>query len=429
MVGGLVGGIAAADLQLPARRQLETQLPETGEGGHRIGTLQQVFRGETRARIVAYDELIGWRERGFVAVRVGTGDPGQKALVGRDDVEFLGPEGLIDRVREPGGTDGRAIQVRLVRGVALLIARYRPQRDAVRQHIVDSQHGAAESIQRQLRSVGAEVEQVVGRVIGIGRIGAHVQVVEVGLPQDRQGIVRLPQEPQPGAIGPQIARVARVGAAIRSGDVVEAVAPLRVEREACGERVTDGQIHRALEREVRVVSDLALHVAGVASVDDGIIRGDEHGTAGRVLASERALWTAQNLEIRHVVVRLFLEISRESREAVAIGHDAHGGLGVVLTLADAADVEIDALPEVVDRRAGRGELQGIHGDDTHVTDVISAEDSGRDRRALRIRMTPLRRDDDLLQGHPGRHISGIRLLRARADRLRGGRAIPTQRQE
>ena len=85
-----------------------------------------------------------------------------------------------------------------------------------------------------------------------------------------------------------------------------------------------------------------------AAADHRIVGVDEHRAAGCVLADDGALRPAQNLHVGHVEIRLFLEITGEGRHAVAIGDHARRGLRIMLALADAADVEFQPLPEIID---------------------------------------------------------------------------------
>ena len=132
-------------------------------------------------------------------------------------------------------------------------------------------------------------------------------------------------------------------------------------------------------------------------VDDRILRRDEDRAAGGVLAHERALRAAQDFHARNVVVRLRGEVTRKGRHAIAVGDHARGGLRVVLGLADATDVEVDALAEVVHRRRRRDELQLVDRGDAAGGDVFTGHDRRRDGRRLQTRAPPLGGDDDLAE--------------------------------
>ena len=69
----------------------------------------------------------------------------------------------------------------------------------------------------------------------------------------------------------------------------------------------------------------------------------------------------------------------------------------MLGLADAADVEVDALAEIVHRRRRRDELQLVDRGDAAGGDVLAGHDRRRDRRRLQVRAAPLGGDDDLVE--------------------------------
>jgi len=160
----------------------------------------------------------------------------------------------------------------------------------------------------------------------------------------------------------------------------------------------------------------------VAAVDHRVIGVHDHGAAGGVLPAERALWSAQYFDAGDIVVRLFLEVARESAHAVAVRHHPDGGLRIVLRLADAADIEIDALTEVVDGRAGCGELQLIDRHHPQLGQLGAAQDRCSDRRILKIRVAAFRGDHDLRQNGLSRIVR-----RRRVGRLRHSGAATPQR--
>ena len=117
---------------------------------------------------------------------------------------------------------------------------------------------------------------------------------------------------------------------------------------------------------------------------------DEHRAAGRVLADDRALRAPQDLDVGDVVIGLALEIAGEDRRTVAVSDHAGGGLRIVLGLADAANVEVVALAEIVDDDARRRELQGVDVGDALVGSSRCRK--GRSRRSrVRIRFSLRRR--------------------------------------
>ena len=226
----------------------------------------------------------------------------------------------------------------------------------------------------------------------IGWIGRQILVVVVHLEIQREVLARLPEHADSPA-----GQLHAFVAGVRAFDVVVAVALLAVGREAHREGVADRQVDRALRAETVVVGDRALEVAGVTAIDDRVVRCDEHRAARGVLADEGALRAAQDFHARDVVVRLGRVVARKGRHAVAIGDHARGRLRVVLGLADAADVEVDALAEIVDHRRGRYELQLVDHRDAGIDDLVARHDRRRDRSLLQIRATPLGGHDDLVE--------------------------------
>ena len=204
--------------------------------------------------------------------------------------------------------------------------------------------------------------------------------------------------------------------------MIKAVAVFEIEGDPRGERVADRQVQRALQADVRIVAKLALDVAGVAAVDLRVGAVDDHRAAGGVLAREGALWAAQDLDAGDVVVGLFLEITWEGRDPVAIGDDAGAGLAVVLALADAADVEVVALAEVVDGQRGAHELQLVDRQHPSLLEVGAGEHGGGDRHRLQVLSAPFGGDDQLL------HRRGVAGLGRFRGRLRMGKAHARQRQ-
>ena len=186
-------------------------------------------------------------------------------------------------------------------------------------------------------------------------------------------------EAEPQRRHTDVAGIVRVMGAVRAGDVVEAVAPVAVEGDPGGEGATHRDIDSALSGEIVVIAVLALDVTVIPAVDDGIVGVQEHRAARRILPCDRALRSAQHLDVGDVVIRFFLEIAGEGGNAVAIGDHTRRRLGVVLGLADAADVELEALAEIVDRDARHVELQLVDGDDALVGEILAAQHRGRDR--------------------------------------------------
>ena len=157
-----------------------------------------------------------------------------------------------------------------------------------------------------------------------------------------------------------------------------------------------------------------------AAVDDRIDGVDEYRAAGRVLADDRTLRSAQHLDVGDVVIGLALDVAGEGRHAIAISDDAGGGLRVVLGLADAADVEVVALAEIVDHHARRCELQRVDVGDALVLERVAADHRCRNRGGHQVLTAALGCDDDRVV------TLGARILRRLI--LRGNRAAPRQRE-
>ncbi len=240
-----------------------------------------------------------------------------------------------------------------------------------------------------------------------GRRGAEILVQGVVLDRQREALGGRPQEADaPGAL-PQIARVVAGLAAVifemRTGvrripvdDAVEAASRLAETGNANRQVVRERNVERALHLAVIVIAVLAHEVAIVPAADHRVVGRHEHRAAGRVLADEGALRPAIHFDAFDVVIGLGGQITREGRHAVAVGHHARRRLRVVLALADAADVEVDALAQVVDRHVGRDELQRIDVEDVPVLQVVAAEHARRDRRRHQVLAPALCRHDHRL---------------------------------
>src|SRR5258708_21469334 len=112
MVGSLGVGVACADLELQAARQLKAHLTEAGDRRGRIGALQAVL-GELAARRSTNQEIIVRDEIQIVVVCIGSEYPSKKTMVRRDDVELLGPECFPDIVRKISVSDVSTVQISL----------------------------------------------------------------------------------------------------------------------------------------------------------------------------------------------------------------------------------------------------------------------------------------------------------------------------
>src|SRR5580700_11070331 len=166
--------------------------------------------------------------------------------------------------------------------------------------------------------------------------------------------------------------------------MIEAVAALAVEGDARRQYVTDGEVDRALQTQVGVVTDLSLHVTAHIAADDRIVRVHQDRAAGGVLAAEGALRATQDFDTGNVVVGFSLEISWKGCDAVAVGDYTHRRLRVVFAFTDAANVEVIALAKVVDHRARCRELQRIYHGDAKVGEIPAADDRRGDGRCLKI---------------------------------------------
>ncbi len=212
----------------------------------------------------------------------------------------------------------------------------------------------------------------------------------------------LPQQADAGAVLGQLAWIADVVA----GDGIEAVAVFSVPGDAQRQGVADWDVDRTLDVDVVVGAILALQVAVVAGAQAGAGFSDEDRAAGGVLAGEGALRAAQNLHVGDVVVGLGLEVAREGRDAVAIGHDAGLDGAVAIGTTNAADVEQVALPEVGYRQVGRNELELVDIDHALLGQVRAGEHGSRHGRLLQVDRTPLGRDHEFL--HLGRRGGAAR---------------------
>ena len=147
---------------------------------------------------------------------------------------------------------------------------------------------------------------------------------------------------------------------------IKAVSFLAKSRNANSQIVGDGNVDGTLQFLVIVIAVLTHSVAAIAAADVGIVRIDEHRATGCVLAYERALRTAIHFDVLDVIELLSGQLARKRGGAVAVQDHADRYLAVVLTLADAANVEVDALTQIVDRQVGSKELQIVDVQDAAV---------------------------------------------------------------
>ena len=376
VVGSAVPGIATADFELDRVGKLVGNLAENRFAIFRIRSLQHVFRRRISRRDADYE--LTRRERVLVLLPVQAEEPRERARVGRDEIEFLGIDGLVHEIAEGRICGAGSVEIGPVGGSAVLITGDRAELHAIGELVVDLQDRPGEFVQSLEIGVRCDMERIVGRVHRIGRICAHVEMVVVSLEQHRQGAIRLPEHADPRALRSQ----ARVGARVGTGNVPEAVTILAVESDARSERFAERKIDRALQAEIAVVAGLARNVAVVTAIDYRVVRRDEYRAARGVRPAERALRTTQHLDRRDVVVGFLGEVTREGRDAVAIGDDARGRLRVVFGLADAADIEVETLAEIVDGGRRHRELQLIDDVDTHLRKVVAGQHRRRDRRRL-----------------------------------------------
>ena len=224
---------------------------------------------------------------------------------------------------------------------------------------------------RLLRCIRGDVEQIAVSGIGSicpwnrakpalrlrGDIGSHVEVNGISLPEYAQIVCRLPQEANPRRPLVHFPRIACIGSTIGSGNVVETFAPFIKQGNTRRELIADRQIERALRADILVITITAADKAVVPSTNDRVLGVDKHRAASRILANDCPLWTAQDLDVRHVVIGFSLEKTGETGNAVAISDHASGGNGAGFSLTDAADVEFETLTEIVDHYGGADELE------------------------------------------------------------------------
>src|SRR4026208_2267676 len=215
VIAGVSLGIARTKLQLERVCEPERELTEHGRGMLRIRPFELVASRRADDVELARQEVV------LVVLIVGAEYPREASHVGRDQVELLRVDGLVDLVAEQAVADAGAVQVRAIFRSSVLIAGNGSQRRAIAEGVVDLEHGAPKAIERVHVTVRRDVEQIVGRVDGIGGIAAQVEIVVVGLEQHRQALARRPQEAEAGAAGLH-AVAARVG----TRDVVDTVAAL-----------------------------------------------------------------------------------------------------------------------------------------------------------------------------------------------------------
>ena len=217
MVGRLAVGVAAAHLELEFGSDVEAELAEHGERTRGVGALQRVNekrleRIAGRQRIVGVDdELIRLLEVVLVPHRGAAEQPGEALVVGRDQVDLLRGLPFVHVVEEIPVPDRRgsrrrvregrirAIEVRAVDGVRLLVARQRTEPDPAIELVFDLEDRPDELVARCHRRVRGDLEQIAVIRIGGGaacreklelgpvgtcRIGAEVEMPDVGLGQE-----------------------------------------------------------------------------------------------------------------------------------------------------------------------------------------------------------------------------------------------------
>ncbi len=128
--------VAEPTLQLQAGRQVDADLPEGRQGVGGVHALQVLVEAAGRN-----PDVEDGREVVIVVVEVAAQDPGHRLVVRRDDVELLGPEGLVHalvddvvRRRQIGPVD-----VAGPGGLASLVAADGPELEAAWRGVLDLQ--------------------------------------------------------------------------------------------------------------------------------------------------------------------------------------------------------------------------------------------------------------------------------------------------
>ena len=135
----------------------------------------------------------------------------------------------------------------------------------------------------------------------------------------------------------------------------------------------------------------------ISTADDRIVGIGKYRATGGILANNSSLRTAQNLNVGHIVIGLFLEIAGKARDTVTIGDHPCGGQAVGFCLADAADVEFQTLSEIVDYHARHRELQCIGRENAFFGEVLAGQHSRRDRCLQKVFAAALGSDDNFVR--------------------------------
>ena len=328
--------------------------------------------------------------------------------------------------------EGAAVVIVANIGPQPLVARQRPEHKTVRQRIANVECAAQAFIDGVVvRRIVADDEGIGGNVGGIraaaekvasgnGPAGHHaervaviVEIVVVDLGLDLEFVEGLPKNADSHAVVVARADGLRITLCHRGvePDREEAVAVDVVECDAQRQRIADERkIDGALGIELVVVAVAGFDVAAIAACGIGIARVDEDGAAGRVLAGEGALRTAQNLYRADVVIGFVGRKSRDCADAVAVDGYRRRGVAGVVFLADAANVDLVALAVVRDGERRGGELEVVDALHFVFLEVVGRHHGRRHGRALKLFISPLGGDND--------GLDGARLIRWRGSRSR-----------
>ncbi len=173
-------------------------------------------------------------------------------------------------------------------------------------------------------------------------------------------------------------------------------------------------------RAVVVLGVAQLRFGAVLALDRALRRDRDHA-AGRVLAEQRALRAAKDLDLLRVEQRQELRAHVAQREPVhqeadrrVLGHEDDVGAGAAH--AAARGVEAGGVRQ---HEAGRQVLQRANVVDVRGCDGFGADRRDRDRHVLRRLDAHGAGDDDLLEPSGGLAFGGRRRRRGRCRRRRG----------
>ena len=203
----------------------------------------------------------------------------------------------------------------------------------------------------------------------------------------------MPEETQPVAVVVHFSGM--TGVVTRDGIVVVIALVVPV-GEAQRGGFADGDVDDTGSLVGRVVACSQLD-APVKLSEFGVVRVDEHGATGRVLADESSLRAAIDLDRFHVEIGLVLEIAGEGRRAIPIDHDTRWDVDVDLAPAQTADVEHVRRTILSDGDGRCRVLQGEQICDALAFEQVLVQHRCGNAGRLQILAAPLRRHDDFFE--------------------------------